>query len=129
MELNSTKIFGWVLIFAGLAIIIWPLYFSYNIFQGKFETPDIFEIEEKEVAITSIVPEKELAIIPNKLQEEFQKEMEKIVGKQLGEQFKELLPVDVLPKLLNLIAWSIIAGILIFGGFQISNLGIKLAKK
>lgn len=127
--MDSTKIFGWVLIFAGLIIIIWPLYFSYNIFQGKFETPDIFRIEEKEVAITSIVPEKELAIIPNELQEEFQKEMEKIVGKQLGEQFKELLPVDVLPKLLNLIAWSIIAGILIFGGFQISNLGIKLAKK
>jgi len=126
--MDFTKIFGWVLFFVGLVIIIWPLYFSYNIFQSKSITPDIFGIEEK-VPITSIVSEKELAVTPSELQEGLQEEMGKIVGEQLGEQFKELLPIDVLPKLLNLIAWSIIAGLFILGGFQISNLGIKLAKK
>ncbi len=124
MELNLTKIFGWILIFAGLAIIIWPLYFSYNIFQGQSKTPDIFGIEEK--AITApITSDKKVPVIPSGLQEDFQKEMEGMIG----DQFKELLPVDALPELLNLVAWSIIAGLFIFGGFQISNLGVKLAKK
>ena len=122
--MNSTKIFGWVLIFAGLAIIIWPLYFSYNIFQGKSKTPDIFGIEEK-VAITSVASNKKVPVIPSISQEDFQKEMEGMIG----DQFKELLPIGALPKLLNLVAWSIIAGLFILGGFQISNLGVKLTKK
>jgi hypothetical protein len=124
MELNLTKIFGWVLIFAGLAIIIWPLYFSYNIFQGESKTPDIFGIEE-EAIITPITSDKKVPVIPSGLQEDFQKEMEEMIG----DQFKEVLPVDALPELLNLIAWSIIAGLFILGGFQISNLGVKLVKK
>jgi hypothetical protein len=33
-----------------------------------------------------------------------------------------------LPKLLNLLSWSIFAGILIFAGAQIAGLGIKLIK-
>jgi len=51
--------------------------------------------------------------------------MEKIVEKKLGEIFL----VEFLLKLLNLISWSIFAGILIFAGSQISSLGIKLVKK
>ena len=125
MELNLTKIFGWILIFAGLAIIIWPLYFSYNIFQGKFITPDIFGITEERITVTPITPDKKVPVIPSGLPEDFQKEMEEMIG----DQFKELLPIDALPKLLNLVAWSIIAGLFILGGFQISNLGVKLVKK
>jgi len=49
--------------------------------------------------------------------------------KMIGEQLKGIIPVDTLPKMLNLIVWSILAGLLIFGGAQISNLGIKLIKK
>ena len=57
-------------------------------------------------------------------QEEIQKELQNA----MAEQLKGLLPVDTLPKLLNLVAWSIFAGILFFGGGQISGLGIKLMK-
>lgn len=124
MELNFTKIFGWVLIFAGLAIIIWPLYFSYNIFQGESKTPDIFKIEEKMIT-APITSDKKVSVIPSELPEDFQKEMEGVIG----DQFKELLPIGVLPELLNLVGWSIIAGLFILGGFQISNLGVKLVKK
>jgi len=46
----------------------------------------------------------------------------------LGEQLKGLLPTDMLPKISNLAIWSILAWILIFGGGQISSLGIKLLK-
>jgi hypothetical protein len=41
---------------------------------------------------------------------------------------KEILPAEAITKMLNLIVWSILAGIFIFGGSQISSLGIKLLK-
>jgi hypothetical protein len=115
---SATKIFGWLLLLVGLAIIGWTLSSSYNIFTGKAEIPAIFKIETKE----TITPT--TGKIPT-TQAELQKEM----GKMIGEQLKEIIPVDTLPKLLNLITWSILAGILIFGGAQISGLGIKLLKK
>ena len=54
--------------------------------------------------------------------------MQEIIQEQIEKQLEKLLPKDTLPKLLNLVAWSILAGILIFGGSQISNIGIKLIK-
>jgi len=113
------KIFGWVLLLAGILIIIWTLYFSYNIFTGKASVPEIFKIIDYNPPTTLTPP---LSV------EEMagtQAQMEKMIGEQL----KEILPTEFLPKLFNLIAWSIFAGILIFGGAQISNLGIKLIKK
>jgi len=114
----ATKIFGWVLLMAGIILIVWTLYSSYNIFTGKTEIPGIFKIEAKET------PAPMTGKIPT-TQAELQKEMEKMIGEQL----KGILPVDTLPRLLNLIVWSMLAGLLIFGGSQISSLGIKLIKK
>ncbi|NCO80327.1 hypothetical protein GW869_00910 [bacterium] len=115
----ATKIFGWVLLLAGVAVIGWTLYSSYNIFTGKAALPEIFEMptEEAEAPVAK-------GGIPT-TQQETQKELEKMIGEQL----KGILPVAALPKLLNLIVWSILAGILIFGGSQISGLGIKLMKR
>ncbi len=118
--MNATKIFGWVLLIAGLAIIGWTLYSSYNILTGKTKGPEIFKVEEK-ITKEITTPKGKLPTSPAELQ----KELEKMIGEQL----KGIFPVDILPKLLNLIVWSILAGILIFGGTQISSLGIKLIKK
>jgi len=115
---SATKIFGWVLLIGGVIIIFGTLHSSYNIFTGKTEIPAIFKIETKE----AMTPTKEK--IPT-TQDELQKEMEKMIGEQL----ERFLPVDILPKLLNLAVWSLLAFILIFGGAQISGLGIKLIKK
>jgi hypothetical protein len=112
------KIFGWVLLIAGILIIVWTLYASYNIFTGKAAVPEIFEMPlEAEAPVAK-------GGIPT-TQQEIQKELEKMIGEQL----KGILPVATLPKLLNLIVWSMLAGILIFGDSQISSLGIKLLKK
>ena len=115
----TLKIFGWVLLIAGVAIIGWTLYSSYNIFTGKAALPGIFEIK-KEVTETPAQSGK-LPTSPT----DAQKEIEKMIGEQL----KGILPTDVLPKILNLAVWSMLAFILIFGGGQISGLGIKLFKK
>ena len=116
--MNSTKIFGWILLAAGLAIIFWVFHSSYNIFTAKAEAPEVFKSEIKEDSIAA------KGKIPTTL-EEMQAEVEKMIGEQL----KGILPVETIPNLLNLVAWSIFAGISIFAGAQVSNLGIKLIKK
>ena len=114
--MNFIKIFGWVLLIAGVAIIGWTLISSYNIFTGKAAPPEIFALPEEEPGPLT----REITSLPD-----IQAQMEKMIGEQL----KGIIPVDTLPKMLNLIVWSILAGLLIFGGAQISNLGIKLIKK
>jgi len=113
------KIFGWVLLLAGLAIIGWTLYSSYNIFVGQTFAPEIFKTPAEETEATAAQGK-----IPT-TQQEIQKELEKMIGEQL----KGILPADTLPQLLNLIVWSMLAFVLISGGGQISSLGIKLINK
>ncbi len=50
------------------------------------------------------------------------------IEKVIREQLKRILPTKTIIGFLNLIAWSIFSAILIFGGAQISTLGIKLIK-
>jgi len=114
-----TKIVGWVTFLAGILIISFALYSSYNIFTGKSSVFELFKIEEK---VTQAPPSQKgkLPTSPEALQQE--------IGKMIGEQLKGILPVDTLPKILNLFVWSTLAWILIFGGGQIAGLGIKLLK-
>ena len=101
------KLLGWVLFFLGLIIIFYSLYSSYNIFLGNDSAPEIFTIQEQR--------EKETVngVSPG---------MEEIIQRQL----KGMIPEGSATDLLNLISWSIFAGVLIFGGAKISGLGIRL---
>ena len=108
----TTKIFGWSLLIFGVLIIVFSLFSSWNIFNGKSQPPQIFERGKTSLVSPAI-----------------QTEAEKIVQEQLQRQFQEMIPADSIPQLLNLLSWSILAGIFIFGGAQISGLGIRLLKK
>jgi len=103
------KILGLSLLFLGLIIIFYSLYSSFNIFTAKTSAPGIFKTE----------------IVPSQKNGEG---LEVQVQQMIGEQLKGMLPANSIPQLLNLISWSIFAGILIFGGTQITTLGIKLIK-
>jgi len=103
------KILGLILLFVGLIIILYSLYSSFNIFTAKTSAPEIFKTE----------------IVPSQKNGEG---LEAQVQQMIGEQLKGMLPANSIPQLLNLISWSIFAGILIFGGTQITTLGIKLIK-
>lgn len=105
-----SKILGYLLVLVGLTIILTTLYGSYKIFTGGIPIPELFA-----------VPEKEASLSENKTQD-LQAQMEETIKKQIG----EILPVDSVPRLLNLISWSILAGILILGGGQVASIGIKL---
>src|SRR3989344_1142648 len=112
--MNFIKIFGLILLIAGLAIIFWSLYSSYNIFTSKTASPEIFA-----------TPKEGAKPPTGKVGQNIQEQAQQM----LGEQLKGLFPAPSIKQLLNLIAWSIFAGILIVGGSQISNIGIRLLKK
>ena len=111
----SKNIAGWVLLAAGLALIIWTLVSSYNIFTGKSAMPAIFQAQSNSslVSVNSNQPTDPQAQLQKLLQE----------------QLANLIPADALIKILNLSVWSLLAFIFIFGGTKIADLGIKLLKK
>lgn len=115
-SITPTKIFGWVLLVLGVTLIGWALLNSYNVFTGKVEAPQILKVEPK-VESPSLKIEG-LGDI------DLQKQMEGLIQSQL----KGILPADSIPKLLNLVISSILAGIFIVGGGQISTIGIRLIK-
>ena len=111
--MDYPKIVGWIIFLAGIAIVGWTLMSSYNIFTAKIATPEFFEAPE------------EKALTQKGGLEDIQAQLQTMIGEQL----KGILPADSITKLLNLVVWSMLAGLLIFGGSQISSLGIKLIKK
>ncbi len=112
---TSSQIVGWLVFFVGIILISWTLYSSYNIFTAKAVLPEFFQVAKQEVSAPSIKGGVQ--------------DVQAQVQTMIGEQLKAFLPADAITKILNLTVWSILAFILIFGGTQISGLGIKLLKK
>lgn len=113
MDKDYSKIIGWLVFLAGILLISWTLYSSYNIFTVRALLPEFFTMPEKEVSV----------------QKGDTQDVQAQLQKMIGEQLKGFLPADSITKILNLTVWSMLAFILIFGGTQISGLGIKLLKK
>ena len=108
----TNKISGWILLVLGVAIMLYGIYSSFNIFTNRTPVPEIFPVIQKEQQKTTGAGQ------------DLQAQTEEMIRKQIT----GIIPVDFLPRLFNLISWSLLAGILIFGGSQIANLGIKLIK-
>jgi len=106
-----SKIIGWSLIFLGVLIILWTVFTSYRIFALKSELPKFFVEKQEEVSQPGLFLD-------------IQEEINRIVG----DQIKDMLPDNSFSRIFNLIVWSVLAGIFIFAGGQISNIGIKLIK-
>ncbi len=102
---------------SGIVLMAWTLFASHAIFTGRSIPPELFQSEEREP-----LPER---VETPLTQEDLEREMERMVG----EQISLMLPEGAITDILNLVAWSIMAGIMIFGGAKISEVGIKLIKK
>ncbi|MFC1629901.1 hypothetical protein ACFL11_01635 [Patescibacteria group bacterium] len=114
--MKPTKIFGWLLLIIGVTVIFYSLYSSFNIFTGTSESPEIFELTGLEpfgvsVSVSGI--------------SDPQEKIEQIVKEQLN----NMVPADSLSRFFNLIVWAIFSAILIFGGAQLSNIGIDLMRR
>ncbi len=107
--MSLTKVIGWLTFLAGISIVLFTLYSSYNIFTGKMDILEIFQASG--FSDTFDVQGDEADALP-----------------VIIRAIKGIFPLDAIPKFLNLAVWMMLAGILIFGGAQIANLGIKLIK-
>ena len=110
--MESNKIIGYVLLTIGIVIIFWTLFQSYNIFIGNVSAPLVFKIPANQ----------------NNSNSDSSLNMEQQLKVMLGNKIQEALPVETIPKVLNLLSWLIFTTILIFGGGQIAKLGIKMIK-
>ena len=109
------KAVGWSLLILGVLMIVWGIWSSYEIFTAKKPAYEIFKTPEVEV---SLKQEK----VPAGVEEKMEQQMQQTIK----EQFAKMLPSDFLPKLFNLIAWSIFITILVFAAGKLSSLGIQL---
>lgn len=116
------KSLGIILLFLGIAVILYPIYFSFKIIEGEKSIPAIF----KEISLkksNNALSEEGVPSSGN-LQEDMEKKARQIISQELS----NLFPVENINQFFNLIAWSIIAGVIIFAGAQLSQLGIRLLK-
>lgn len=110
--MNFLRVFGWILLISGVAIIIFSLRWTFLVSKGERQIPKLF-VTQKEELIPKSQP----------------KDIEEKIQKMVLEQFQKVLPKEEVSQLLNLIAFSFFIGIFIFGGAQLANLGIKILKK
>ncbi len=111
----GNKIIGIILLILGILMIFWSLYVSYNIFQDKKPVPEIFR-PSAESAATKI----DKGSTPQ--------EVDQQIKQTVQEQMANILPQENIYKLLNLIAWSIFAWLVIVAGAKVSSLGIGMLK-
>ncbi len=107
METKYRKIIGWTLLALGLLIIFGDLYCSINIFTGRSMAPEVFKPAEQPKNAVSV-----------------SQDIEKI----LSDQISRAMPSDYFPKMMNLISWSLFAGLLVLIGGKISFIGIRVLK-
>lgn len=109
----TNKILGYVLLIVGLITIFGVALQSYNIFSGKVPAPEVFKIQLENNSV-----------VKNSNPLDLQAQLDNLIQKQ----FKDMIPSDTLPKILNLISFSIFAGILILVGSSVAGIGTKLLK-
>jgi len=106
----ANKLLGYILLIAGLVLIAWAVWQSYNIFTAKTEAPLVFKTPSfQESSLDS---------------QDIQTQINQVVQNQLMQIFSPA----ALTKIFNLIAWSIMALILIWAGGAIAGIGVKLIK-
>jgi hypothetical protein len=113
MTLN--KIIGYILLVAGLLLILFSVYQSYNIYTGKSSAPLVFQVPSAE-ALSSGAGQNVAQQIQDQINQSVQK------------QINQILPSATIAKILNLAVWSFLVFILIFAGGTISGIGVKLIK-
>jgi len=117
-------IIGWGLIAAGLTVIGMSVLASYRCFTAKAEFPEIFQIAAKNEQ--SFLPEQ--MQIENLPVEEAQKYLKNQIQYSVNRAVIDMMPDDAIAKMLNILAWSMFAAFLVYAGFKVCEIGIKMIK-
>lgn len=111
---KTKQIIGYIVLIAGIILILGSVYFSWKIFSGKVNPPEIFK-----EGVTN--QNKNTEITPTQDMGELQKQAINKVSKDMLEAFDMYIP-----KTLNLFSWSLFAWIAIMAGFKLANIGKEL---
>ena len=103
------KIIGWFLIILGIIMVLGTIYSTYLNFTGQSEFPQIFTVQEVEVAPTT-------------------GGLEDQIGGMIREYIKEILPQDTTTQMLNMFAWIMFAVFLVYSGSKLASMGGALLK-
>ncbi|MBX4200853.1 hypothetical protein KW786_01865 [Candidatus Parcubacteria bacterium] len=101
------KILGYILLSVGLLLIIVPLVQTVMIFTGNGNPPQIFKVQSEEA---------------QKPASQFD------IQGQVQSALEKMLPIAWINYSLNLTNWMVLLFILMFGGGQLANIGIRLIK-
>lgn len=104
--MNTNKIIGYVLLIAGVLLIVFLLWQTYNIFTGKSLPAQIF--------LKPIVAQENPQVGAYDIQGQIQNALIKII------------PINYIDNSLNLAVWLILVWVLIYGGSKIAEIGVKL---
>ena len=106
ISLRYQLVIGYVLLLAGVLLIILPLWQTYNIFTGKAMPSQIFKK-------------------PITLQVNQQVGALDIQG-QIQNALIKIIPIDFIDNTLNLTSWLLLMWILIYGGGKVADIGVKI---
>ena len=105
MENEVLKICGWVLVIGGTAIIALTVFYSFQVFTARSAPPPVFSFQAEDLSVPS---------------------EEDLLEQKIRQELVKLVPRNTVVKLLNLMAWSLGAGVISFGGSKLCLLGIKM---
>ena len=116
--MNIKIIVGWVLLAVGLAVIGWTVNTSYRHFTAKADFPPVFNFGENNGTAKSQSPDAANLNV--------EAQMQLAMSQATQEAVANLLPAQEIAKLLNVIVWSMFAAFMVYAGFKIAEIGIKM---
>ncbi|MFA5178205.1 MAG: hypothetical protein WC427_01435 [Candidatus Paceibacterota bacterium] len=112
MEIAIKRILGIALIVFGLAIFFWSISESYYYFSAQKEFPPVF-----------VQPQTSASATPSASSGTLQDQMNALIGNQINEKIKEMLPANTITDLLNASIWIAFATFLVYAGARAVGMG------
>ena len=106
--METNKILGYVLLFAGVLLIVGSLWQTYNILTGTITAPQVFKKSvslqaNQQVSTTDVQGQMQNALI-------------------------KVLPIGAIDNSINIGIWLLLMWVLIYGGGKLADIGVKLLK-
>ncbi len=115
--MNTKIIIGWVLLAVGLAVIGTTINSSYRYFNAQAEFPAIFKSSPAGPAAVENKNAPDL---------DLQAQMQESINLATQQAIADMLPTDAINKMLNAVCWSIFAAFMVYAGFKIAEIGVKM---
>jgi hypothetical protein len=122
--MDSIKITGWCLLFAGLLVIGLSVNQSYRYFSANAAFPVIFEMPKTPPEAVVLSGDNAAALDAQAIE----KQMQDAMWQAVSESINGMIPNGAFSKILNAALWSVFATFLVYAGASVSGVGVKMLK-